>query len=551
MFATASRRLPMDDSVAMTNSSHRPGNTATSWIALFRDGIRSSNDDDDININNDPTAVLSLQIHALQQLLQILSLEHQSHEWSLMVTILPDLEALAEDESVVVGDSRRSTTTTTNPTTTTTNHPHQQLSQLAAAIASQVFFYLEEPNAALRLALLAGPYSPLTTTSRSQATALNDPYVTTLVRAALDAYIQTRQQEWETTLSPSGTPSVSTTMIPTATESSLLLQWNTGQLQPMIDTIIESAMATGEVSQYRYAIGICYDARDIPKLQYVLQHAIQHLYENHNNDIRPIRSLLQYTMQCVMDHTIMVQQNDRTLSQLALTTIAALWQQLYTDSGSSNNTNTARMEDRMTIVYDLVRTYHALNEPLPVALALQQLLLSAHDVVGVVVSNSTTTTTTTTTPQQQQQHLTALQIAFDLVDTGDQTFCQQVAETLRNGRPAPTEDTIATDTAARTTTTAAVTAVEAPPDIWDHILHVLVGGFVSELILSFRHRHSQADPKIMETLKKNLEDRSSGSNRNSSLHTTAITTHAYLYAGTTNDTFLRNHLDWMKKASHW
>ena len=545
MFATASRRLPMDDSVAMTNSSHRPGNTATSWIALFRDGIRSSNDDDDININNDPTAVLSLQIHALQQLLQILSLEHQSHEWSLMVTILPDLEALAEDESVVVGDSRRSTTTTTtNPMTTTTNHPHQQLSQLAAAIASQVFFYLEEPNAALRLALLAGPYSPLTTTtSRSPATALNDPYVTTLVRAALDAYIQTRQQEWETTLSPSGTPS-STTMIPTATESSLLLQWNTGQLQPMIDTIIESAMATGEVSQYRYAIGICYDARDIPKLQYVLQHAIQHLYENHNNDIRPIRSLLQYTMQCVMDHTIMVQQNDRTLSQLALTTIAALWQQLYTDS--SGNTNTTRMEDRMTIVYDLVRTYHALNEPLPVALALQQLLLSAHDVVGVV-SNSTTTT------PQQQQHLTALQIAFDLVDTGDQTFCQQVAETLRNGRPAPTEDTTATDaTAASTATTAVVAAVESLlPDIWDHILHVLVGGFVSELILSFRHRHSQADPKIMETLKKNLEDRSSGSNRNSSLHTTAITTHAYLYAGTTNDTFLRNHLDWMKKASHW
>ena len=543
MFATASRRLPMDDSVVPTTH-HRPGNTATSWIALFRDGIRSSSNDDD-DINNDPTAVLSLQIHALQQLLQILSLEHQSHEWSLMVTILPDLEALAEDESVVVGDSRRSTTATTNPPTT--NHPHQQLSQLAAAIASQVFFYLEEPNAALRLALLAGPYSPLTTTtSRSPATALNDPYVTTLVRAALDAYIQTRQQEWETTLSPSGTPS-STTMIPTATESSLLLQWNTGQLQPMIDTIIESAMATGEVSQYRYAIGICYDARDIPKLQYVLQHAIQHLYENHNNDIRPIRSLLQYTMQCVMDHTIMVQQNDRTLSQLALTTIAALWQQLYTDGGGAGNTNTARMEDRMTIVYDLVRTYHALNEPLPVALALQQLLLSAHDVVGVVVSNSTTTT------PQQQQHLTALQIAFDLVDTGDQTFCQQVAETLRNGRPAPTEDTTATDaTAASTATTAVVAAVESLlPDIWDHILHVLVGGFVSELILSFRHRHSQADPKIMETLKKNLEDRSSGSNRNSSLHTTAITTHAYLYAGTTNDTFLRNHLDWMKKASHW
>lgn len=39
--------------------------------------------------------------------------------------------------------------------------------------------------------------------------------------------------------------------------------------------------------------------------------------------------------------------------------------------------------------------------------------------------------------------------------------------------------------------------------------------------------------------------------RNSVLHNCAVTAHGYLNAGTTNDDFLRDNLDWMKKASNW
>jgi 26S proteasome regulatory subunit N2 len=70
------------------------------------------------------------------------------------------------------------------------------------------------------------------------------------------------------------------------------------------------------------------------------------------------------------------------------------------------------------------------------------------------------------------------------------------------------------------------------------------------LALSFLHKHSNADRRIMEDLKKAMEERGGGG-RNSILHNAAVITHSYLYAGTTNDSFLRDHLDWMKKASNW
>ena len=68
--------------------------------------------------------------------------------------------------------------------------------------------------------------------------------------------------------------------------------------------------------------------------------------------------------------------------------------------------------------------------------------------------------------------------------------------------------------------------------------------------LSFLHKYADSDRLIMDHLKKILEERGGG--RNSVYHNCAIVTHSYLNAGTTNDSFLRDNLDWMmKKASNW
>jgi hypothetical protein len=242
-----------------------------------------------------------------------------------------------------------------------------------------------------------------------------------------------------------------------------------------------------------------------------------------------IRSILQYTMQLAME--VM---DDRMFSRLAMTTVATNWQQLFP---------TATQATKILMAYDLVHAYQCLNEALPVATVIKELITSD----GSSSSSSTADT--------DALHLTALQIVFDLTDTGDQAFCQRVADALTTHRPIPStnihHETVAEDVDGTASTVPTDTATLAVPDIWDNIFRVLVGGFVAELALSFRHKHSGADHAIMESLKRIMEDRSSGANRSSILHTNAIVTHAYLYAGTTYDAFLRNHLDWMKKASHW
>jgi 26S proteasome regulatory subunit N2 len=457
MTATPSSMMTMESS----NKASHPN--ATALLALFRE--------DD----------LTLQKYALETILYHCLDDGQ---WSTIVSILPDLEALAESTIE----------------TKSVSADQIQLTQLAAAVASKVFFYLEEPASALRLALLAGSYCqpllqssevslqsspPKVATIEASAATSVDPYVTTLVRAALDSYVQARQKEWDREQRDKSA----------AMEEDLVLQLTVPQLQPLIDRIIESSCLK---QQYQPAIGLCFEARDITKLQYVLQHVVTNVSEG----IPVIRSILQYTLQLAMDTM-----DDRLFARLVMTTLATYWQSLF---------STATPEIKLIIAYDLVHTLQCLNDVAPVAAVLKELIQ--------------TTDATASAETVDAQHLTALQIVFDLTDTGDQAFCQRVADALTPHRPR-TEG--------------------GAEDIWERVFRVLTGGFVAELALSFRHKHSGADHAIMETLKRIMEDRSSGVNRSSVLHTNAIVAHSYLYAGTTYDAFLRNHLDWMKKASQW
>ena len=83
---------------------------------------------------------------------------------------------------------------------------------------------------------------------------------------------------------------------------------------------------------------------------------------------------------------------------------------------------------------------------------------------------------------------------------------------------------------------------------WVHFANarrVLTGRFTSELFLSFLFKNSNANPMVMSNLKRALEERIMSCSL--VLHNCAVTTHGYLNAGTTNDGFLRDNLDWMKK----
>lgn len=375
--------------------------TASGWIALLQE--------------QDP----ALKSHALKKLLSCVD-----NLWHEVAESLPDLETIAEDFDLPL-----------------------PMRQTAAAVASRVFFHLEEPSQALRLALEAG--------EQHFDIQNKTPYVESLITAALDAYIQERRKLQEEDKAPS-----------TANEIGISLD----QLQGMVYRLLDTCCEEGRCD---HALGIALEAQETSKLKEILMSS------------GPDDALLKYAL----DASINVV-SSKSFRQEALAVIAECL---------SNQTEARKMAsvDTLIIVY--------------------QLLGKADSVAEVLDSLLKGT---------EKEALLGYQLCFDLVDSGDQAFATKVAEVLK---PMTSEE---------------------HADRWSQVSRVLTGGFSSELALSFLHKQSHADRLIMENLKKSLEERGSGG-RSSLLHNAAVMTHAYLYAGTTNDSFLRDYLDWMKKASNW
>lgn len=373
--------------------------TASGWLALLQE-------EDSI-----------LQEHALKQLLV-----HVDTLWHEMAAALPDLEAMAEAQQETV-------------------------SPLAAAVASRVFFHLDEAPQALKWALQAGS-AYLTDATESPGS----PYVQRLVAAALDAYIEERKDEDAEEKKTDEPP-----LIPPQA------------LASMVEGLVASACAHGH---FRDALGLALEARQVSQVEQIIQAA---------NSLEFLRYAVETVQQFVSDKSWRAQ-----VLQLLV----------------------RALEDRFPAetACDCVLLYQRLGRPAKVASVLAKLLKDD------------------SSPDQQ---LLGLQLVFDLTDAGDQAFCQAVASEWLNSKTEGGKWT----------------------DAMDQGLRVLQGGFAAELAVSFLHKQSAADRHFMESIKKALEERSSS--RQAALHTAAVVTHSYLYAGTTNDSFLRDYLDWMKKASNW
>ena len=129
--------------------------------------------------------------------------------WHEVAESLPDLEAIAEGASATSSSAADSADDVAVPGLDLPSR------RTAAAIASRVYFHLEEPVQSLRLALDAGPqhFNPAAEGSRG------DPYVECLVGAALEAYVKKSRGEHDaavgsTTVTLSATP-VASPGIPT------------------------------------------------------------------------------------------------------------------------------------------------------------------------------------------------------------------------------------------------------------------------------------------------------------------------------------------------
>ncbi|OQR83320.1 26S proteasome non-ATPase regulatory subunit [Achlya hypogyna] len=334
--------------------------------------------------------------HALQKLHEVVD-----HFWAEIADAVPLIESLSEEEAF----------------------PHREL---AASVASKCFFHLEEYHDALRLALGAGKYFDVNSSS---------PYTETIIATCIDEYIAIRTEVKPATMGPG--------------------------LEAIVEQMFDRCYASGT---YKQALGVALESRRLDKVEESLRKSPD------------VSNMLAYCFDVC-----------RTMV-----------------------TNRAF---RLQVLEVLVTVYSSLpvQEHSNICLCLQ--LLDRYDDVAALLLRLVAPTA------PLDDALVAYQVAFDLADNENQKFLAAVHSAL------PADD--------------------AGNDRLATLKKILLGDFTVDLLLDFMFRQSDADPLVMKQIKVAVE------NRNSVLHNAAVCSHALMHCGTTVDTFLRENLDWLGKASNW
>ncbi|KAL6971074.1 26S proteasome non-ATPase regulatory subunit 1 A [Sarracenia purpurea var. burkii] len=170
--------------------------------------------------------------------------------------------------------------------------------------------------------------------------------------------------------------------------------------------------------------------------------------------------------------------------------------------------------------------------------------------------------------ENKDDALLAFQIAFDLVENEHQAFLLNVRNLLSSAKSQPSEPvqqvSASSDSAQNEISTTSedvqmtdgTQAVdrnvqEADPNEATYaerlikIKGILSGETSIQLTLQFLYSHNKSDLLILKTIKQSVEV------RNSVCHSATIYANAIMHAGTTVDTFLRENLDWLSRATNW
>lgn len=207
----------------------------------------------------------------------------------------------------------------------------------------------------------------------------------------------------------------------------------------------------------------------------------------------------------------------------------------------------------------LVRVFQKL--PSPDYLSICQLLMfldGPEDVAGVFEKLLRS--------EGKDDALLAFQIAFDLVENEHQAFLLKVRDRLSSpkGEPSvPAQSGSAELHSSRVNTTSEdVQMTEGSQDSEGNVSHadpkeaiyaerlskikgILSGETSIQLTLQFLYSHNKSDLLILKTIKQSVEM------RNSVCHSATIYANALMHGGTTVDTFLRENLDWLSRATNW
>ncbi|OIS96942.1 PREDICTED: 26S proteasome non-ATPase regulatory subunit 1 homolog A-like [Nicotiana attenuata] len=390
-----------------------------------------------------------LKLHALSNLNTFVD-----YFWPEISTSVPVIESLYEDEEF---DQR----------------------QLAALVASKVFYHLGEHNDSLSYALGAGPLFDVSE---------DTDYVHTVLAKALDEYASHKTK---------------------AAESNDEATKVDPRLEAIVERMLDKCIVDGK---YQQAIGMAIECRRLDK---------------------------------VAEAIVSSDNVDATLA--------------YCSNVSHNFVN--RREYRSEVLRLLVDVYEKSPSPNYLSMCQWLMFLDKPETVASILEKLLRS-------ENKDDALLAFQIAFDLVENEHQAFLLRVRDRLSspNLQPsepaqplpadsdrAPTEDAEASEdvplleesrpSGGTLTTADPKEAIYA--ERLGKLKGILSGETSIQLTLQFLYSHNKSDLLILKTIKQSVEM------RNSVCHSATIYANAIMHAGTTVDTFLRENLDWLSRATNW
>lgn len=385
-----------------------------------------------------------LKVHALKQLNTMVD-----HFWSEIASSISKIETLFESDEF-------------------------KDRELAASVASKVFYHLEELDDALKYALGAGDYFDVSKKSE---------YTETLIAKCIDDYISLHSRKHD------------------EKEEKLDID---ARLEAVVNRMFDRCFDDGE---YKQALGIALEARRLDIIRTAIQRS------GHPEE------MLSYCF------------------QLAQSTVS-------------------NREFRQEVLRVLVDLYKSLPTPDYLSMCQSLLFLGDYQSVANILQDLIKEADNRTV----KDFLLAYQIAFDLNENQNQAFLAKVSNALPKPEEEPSVTATTSTTATTTTTTPAAdnatpsttdadASAASKTDSYNARLKKLHGILTSEipvdLYLHFLYTQNKSDANILKLIKEKLEP------RNTVTHNATVMSHAMMQCGTTIDSFLRDDLAWLGKATNW
>ncbi|KAJ5935264.1 26S proteasome regulatory complex non-ATPase subcomplex Rpn2/Psmd1 subunit [Penicillium verhagenii] len=444
--------------------------------------------------------------------------------WTEVVNAVPEIEALYEDESF----------------------PEREL---AALVASKVYYHLQEYNESMVLALGAGKLFKLDNGGEYEETIiakcvdtfislsaaqnpsagdhsahLNQSFpasgegatstsasltspITPFSKSALPSKsLLSRQEVPGIDAAPPGGEDISIQH----EETPLILKRGVqGQLQAIIERLFEDCFRQ---KRYRQVIGIAIEAKSLDVLRMAIIRASED-EKKQQGESRQSEELMEYVLDICMG---IVQER-------------------------------AFRSEILKLILDLLNEIPA---PDYFSIAKCVVYLNEHSMASVILRQLVE-------KGDSRSLAVAYQISFDLYDNSTQEFLQKVRQEIAELVPeneadkenthaeANESDPLLEDQSISISRQSNSDDSDEPRKAFKNILSILDGIKTIQLNLEFLYRNNKADIAILNKIRDSLEA------RNSIFHTAVTLSNAFMHAGTTHDKFFRDNLEWLGKAVNW